>query len=209
MFRLEIEMIPVLKKGLSQLYDIRHFATEFNTGNGVADLVFAQTINDEPLIFNNYGLMSMYIKYFNNFRKLEKSSLITTCTDKTSLNKLLGYLEVHGYVVEKDEFFIRKKKYKPRAEKMISIEAKLRDWRSGINQALRYQFFSHKSFLAFPKEYIHRIDKSLLKDCNVGLIAVSQENIEIMVDPKEKKPEDLTSYYFLSECFAQKAKHHS
>lgn len=207
MFQSEIEMIPVLKKGISQLYDVRYFATEFNTGNGVADLVFSKTVNDDPLIFETYGLMSMYIKYFNDFKRLDKNSLVTSCTDINALNKLIGYLEVNGYVVEKDKFIIRKKKYKPRAEKMISIEAKLKDWKSGVNQALRYQFFSHKSYLAFPKQYIHRVDKLLLKHYNIGLIAVDNENIEIIFDPKEKRPEDLTSYYFLSECFARRVKH--
>lgn len=202
MFEYESDMIPVLKNGLAKLYNTKFFATEFNTGNGIADLVFSKKINKQPLIFNSYRLMSLYIKHFNEIKKVEKEELVSGSSK--SLNELLDILERQGHLTVRNGYFIQKKKYKPHVEKMIAIEAKLKDWKSGISQALRYQFFTHKSFLAYPSEYVHRVDLELLKKCNVGLISVSNERIKIVFDPIERKPIDTTSFYFLSECFAQR-----
>ena len=206
MFKFEVEMIPVLKDGLAKIYKTQNFATEFNTGNGIADLVFAKAINDEALMFNDYSLMSLFIRHLNNTKKLNKDILFENCADKINLRKLLLYLEHNGYVSVEENHLIMTKKYKPHAQKMISIEAKLKDWRSGINQALRYQFFSHKSFLAMPEQYIHRVDTQVLQQYNIGLISVSNKAVNIVVDPIEKKPLDLISYYYLSECFAKKVR---
>src|SRR5260370_31306402 len=206
MFKYEVEMIPVLKDGLARIYKTQNFATEFNTGNGVADLVFSKYLNDQPIIFNDYTLMSLFIRHLNSAKKLDKQILFENFDDKVNIKKLLLFLECNCYVAIGEDQLIRIKKYKPHAEKMVAIEAKLKDWKSGINQALRYQFFSHKSFLAFPAQYIHRVDIKLLQQYNIGLIAVCKDNIEILHDPIEKKPIDLISYYFLSDCFAKKIK---
>ncbi len=95
------------------------------------------------------------------------------------------------------------RKYKAHTQNLFSIEAKLKDWKSGFYQALRYKFFSNKSYLAYPKQYIHRVDLELLKQHNIGLIAVDNDSIEFVYAPKVEKPQDKISHLFLSEMFAQ------
>ncbi|MBK6839005.1 MAG: hypothetical protein IPG90_12760 [Bacteroidetes bacterium] len=56
--------------------------------------------------------------------------------------------------------------------------------------------------MAYPEKYIHRVDLDLLKEHNVGLIAVNLDDIRFVFKPKTEKPQDITSYYFLSEIFA-------
>lgn len=206
MFQFEKEMIPVLRNYLSHEFKTQYFATEFNSGNGVADLVFTTELNEEELIFNDYGLMSLFINNFYKKKKLSKKTLFDNCLDKKKLQTLLHYLLSESYFDLIGNNFIELKTYRPHTENLISIEAKLKDWKSGFHQALRYQFFSDKTFLAFPSNYIHRVDVALLKKNNIGLISVQIDGIEIILNPKEKKPLDLASYYFLSETFAKKCK---
>lgn len=203
MFKLEKDMIPVLQKSLSRQYKTEFFTTEFNTGNGIADLVFTTGLNDEPLVLEDYYLMSIFVKHFSKSKRLSMAALHAKCSDSSRLNKLFKHLEKLNYIKLEDDSFTIKRRYQPHTKNLISIEAKLKDWKSGLYQAMRYQFFSHKSFLAYPEELIHRVDKNLLEQCNVGLISVSKDGAKIIINPKSRKPEDKISYYFLSQSFAK------
>lgn len=206
MFRFEKEMIPVLIDKLSMLYHTGYFLSEFNSGNGVADLVFTTEMSNESLMLNDYGMMSLFISSFLGQKEISKKKLYKQTSDKARLDKLLIYLEDRDYIDFYEENVLLTKQYQPHTKNLISIEAKLKDWKSGFYQALRYQFFSHQTFLAYPSEYIHRIDLNLLKAHNIGLISVSLDGINIVINPKEKKPKDTTSYCFLSENFARNFK---
>jgi hypothetical protein len=199
-------MIPVLVDNLSKVFNTEYITTEFSTGNGVADLVFTTEMNEEKLFLNDYGMMSMFVSLFQQNKKLNSELLYETCFDKIRLKKLLNCLEGDEFICIDGDKIIRTRKYKSHTQNLFSVEAKLKDWKSGFYQALRYKFFSHKSYLAYPKQYIHRVDLKLLKENNIGLISVELDNIEFIYKPKTEKPQDVISYFFLSELFAQKIK---
>lgn len=200
MFNLEKEMIPVLIDELSSMYNTNSFVKEFNTGNGIADLVFTTKINNESIVLNSYALMSTFIQYFHNKKKIS----ISNVNKIPQLRKLFKYLEDNDLVHVNNDYVQLNKPYQPHTKDLISIEAKLKDWRSGFYQALRYQFFSQKSFLAISSEYVHRVDINTLKLSNIGLISVSKNGIEIIFNPKNKNIIDDVSYYYLSELFVSK-----
>lgn len=206
MFKFESEMIPILVSGLSRLYRTNYFTTEFSTGNGVADLVFTTNLSDQSLIFNDYSIMSLFVNQINNKKKINKKQLYDSSVSRVKVKKLIELLELEDFLTANGEHYIQLKNYLPHTENLISIEAKLKDWKSGLYQALRYQFFSHQSFLALPEQVIHRVDKELLKSYNIGLISVSDIDVKIIITPKVTAPTDLTSYYFLSENFAKNFK---
>jgi hypothetical protein len=199
-------MIPVLIDNLSKVYKTEYITTEFSTGNGVADLVFTTKMSDEDLYLNDYALMSLFVNLFQQNKQLTTKQLQQSSIDKTRLKNLLSHLEVHDFIGYDGEIIIRNRKYKAHTRNLVSVEAKLNDWKSGIFQALRYKFFSHQSFLAYPESNIHRVDLDLLKEHNIGLISVGLDRIQFISKPKTEIPKDLTSYYFLSELFAQQFK---
>ena len=206
MFRYESEMIPILTENLSKVFQTQYITTEFGTGNGIADVVLSTALSDESLFFNDYGLMSLFINLFEHNKILTADLIQARQYDKTKLRKLLKHLE-HANYIYFDGLEIKKNwKYQPHTQNLISIEAKLKDWKSGFYQAMRYKFFSYKSYLAFPKTLISRVDLDLLKMNNIGLIAVDKVKIEFVLKPKSEKPVDKISYLFLSEIFAQKFK---
>ncbi|HET9057375.1 MAG TPA: hypothetical protein VFN30_11080 [Chitinophagaceae bacterium] len=206
MFRYERDMIPVLVKNLTKVFNTEYITTEFNTGNGVADLVFSTKLSEERLFFNDYGTMALFVNLFDKNKTVKADSLSNGQYDKIKLKKLLKLLEYEEYIYFEGIEIKTTRNYKPHTNKLISIEAKLKDWKSGFYQALRYKFFSEKSYLAFPKSGIHRVDIELLKNHNIGLIAVDRDKIEFILKPKTEKPQDKISYFFLSEMFAQKFK---
>ncbi|MBK6264586.1 hypothetical protein JKA74_06005 [Marivirga sp. S37H4] len=203
MFRYESEMIPVLIENLTKTFNTQYITTEFGTGNGVADLVFTTEMNEENLFLNSYDMMSLFVSLFQQKQILNSDLLYENCFDKMRLKKLLNCLKSENFICMDGNKIIQKRKYKSHTQNLFSIEAKLKDWKSGFYQALRYKFFSHKSYLAYPKQYIHRVDLNLLKESNIGLISVDFDSIEFVYKPKTEKPQDVTSYFFLSELFAK------
>lgn len=209
MFRYESEMIPVLVDNLSKVFQTKYITTEFSTGNGVADLVFTTEINDEKLFFNDYGMMSLFVTLFQQNKTLKSENIYEKCFDKARLKKLLTRLEGEDYICFEGDYIIRTRQYQPHTQNLFAIEAKLKDWKSGFYQALRYKFFTHKSYLAYPKQYIHRVDQALLKENNIGLISVDETDLEFIFTPVTEAPKDVISYYFLSELFAKEFKSES
>lgn len=206
MFRYESEMIPVLIDNLSKVFKTEFITTEFSTGNGVADLVFTTEMNDEDLFLNDYTLMSLFVRLFQQNKYITKKQLQESNIDKNKLKKLLTHLKVNDFIKYEGEIIKRNRKYKAHTRNLLSVEAKLNDWKSGFYQALRYKFFSHQSYLAYPEKNIHRVDLDLLKEHNIGLISVSVDKIRFISKPQKENPKDLTSYFFLSELFAQQFK---
>lgn len=204
MFRYEKDMIPVLREHLSKIYNTEHFLEEFSSGMGRADLVFTTKEFEQRNTLEDFEAMFYVINYFNT---KNKKIIIADLISKHNLRKdklfiLIQFLKELNYIVDYDEGrIIIKQNYQPCLQDLFSIEAKLEDWKKGFYQALRYKHYSHKSFLAISYKYCHRVDKVLLKENNIGLIAVSPNSIDILINPKKTNPINKTAYYYLSESF--------
>lgn len=56
---------------------------------------------------------------------------------------------------------------------VISIEAKVADWRKAVSQAARNRLFSHRSYVALPENVAERIrNKPILRHLGIGVLAV-------------------------------------
>ena len=204
-FRYEKDMIPVLKNQLSKMYKTEYILPEFDSGNGIADLVFAIDVDSRNGSLVEYDLL---FEIMNSFNKKNKRIKVKDYLKKTFLNKrkvtnLIDFLVINGFAekIDADNILVVTK-YKPPIKRIISIEAKLSDWKSGLYQALRYKAYSHKSYLAISKEFAHRVDKDLLKQHNIGLIVVNSDTIEIAIDVKNEKPSNNVAQAYLSEKMA-------
>ncbi len=208
MFRYEKDMIPVLKEHLSNLFNTNYFVEEFNTGIGIADLVFAKNIGNRNVAIKDFESISWVLKYINASKGKKKS--IQDTVDNFKLNrmkfvKLLNYLEQLNYVsIKENDFFIVHKKVKPRINEFYSVEAKLKDWKSGLYQAMRYKNYSHKSYLAISENFLRFVNIEMLKENNIGLISVSNTSIKILVKPKKALPINEVAHYYLSESFTER-----
>jgi len=196
-------MIPVLVDNLSKVFKTKYITTEFGTGNGVADLVLTTEMNDENLFLNDYGLMAMFVSLFHQNKRISTDVLNEKKLDKNRVRKLLQYLEDDDFILFEGNNIVRNRKYKAHTQNLISVEAKLKDWKSGFYQALRYKFFSNKSYLAYPEHYIHRVDLNFFRKHKNNLISVGHDGIQFIFKPKAERPQDVTSYFFLSELFAK------
>ncbi|MBU1614450.1 hypothetical protein KJ693_03965 [bacterium] len=205
MFTKEKDMIPVLRDKLSVVFDTDFFIEEFRSGNGIVDLVFTTNNFYNRKILDNLDFETVY--FLTNFlnRKNKKRTFEMLSSEsslqKTKIKLILDYLLNSGYIKEKDDYYIVIEIYKAALADLISIEAKIKDWKKGFYQAMRYKYFSNMSFLAISTEYLHRVDLGLLKSNNVGLIAVSKDDVQLIYKPRKKCPTNRISFNYLCEYF--------
>lgn len=184
---------------------------EIDMGYGVSDIFYykisKKTLNKRRDIkvekISDKNLIEVLLK-LNKTRSISFTGLKENLKNFTtySQKKILKYLVENEFIVPKKngEYFQVTKRYLPKIERAIAIEAKLKDWRRALFQAQRYNFVADQSFVALPKEYIAPAIKNLddFKKYNVGLIAVSLEDVEIVFVPEKNsqrfKSEVMTSY---------------
>lgn len=205
MFQLEKEMIPILKRDLPKIFGSTHTAEEFVSGNGRPDLVFACASargsfwKETP---PDYETLHLLIKYLNKEGRIlhVDEVLGVDLSSRKKIQTIIDTLSKLGFVEYKDgSHIVVRRKYQPAAEQLVSIEAKLRDWKSGVYQAVRYKAFSNSSYLAISEQYLEKVDRSLLREHGVGLIAVSDLGATIIVRAKKNKPRSVVSHYYLAE----------
>ncbi len=205
MFRYERDMIPVIQNFFNSKFQNGHSIEEFRAGIGIADFVFTPKINERDYYFNSFETLYHTLKLLN---RKNKKLLLDDFKHRFSKKKTQKLIEKFLLLnlIEKldDNTFFVKSKLSPTITDFYAVEAKLSDWKSGFYQALRYKNFAQKSYLAISTEFIHRVDKDLLKENNIGLISVSHNKTSIIIKPKKKKPNDEIAFYFSGENFTKK-----
>lgn len=107
----------------------------------------------------------------------------------------LGYIKVKGSCIETI------KKVHAVTKNFIAVEAKISDWKSGLEQANRYKQFANEVYVALSEEYADKVDKSKFKEMNIGLMSVSKDNMRILIKAKKKKVEKLDIQYYVMDKF--------
>ncbi len=101
----------------------------------------------------------------------------------------MRFLVSENYVEEvEDDTFRLLGEYRPVAQEIWAVEAKMKNWFEGVCQAKRYQHFAHKVYLAIFAPHRNRVQDETLREQNVGLIAVSQNAAEIVFHPRWIEP---------------------
>lgn len=204
MFERERDMISVLQTELSSMYQTNSFVQELRSGNGVVDLAFT---TGKCQIHKTWELDYQAIHFLTEVVHNKQQELtVDIVAAELSLSKrkasfMLKELVNAGYLHNVKGIYKVKKKYKATLKDIISIEAKIKDWKQGLSQAMRYQFFSNKCYLALSSQYIHRVDVELIRSQNIGLISVYPDYIEILHHPPKKPPINPVSFNFVSERF--------
>lgn len=204
MFRYEKDMMPVLKSFFREKFNQNLFVEELNTGIGIADIVFTQKINKRDYYFDNFELLYHTLTLINRRnRKISEIDFVTRFSKKQIKSIIEKYLTMELLGEYSSDYYYVKNKLTPSIDEFYAIEAKLENWKSGFYQALRYKNFAQKSFLALSSEYIHRVDKDLLINNNIGLISVSKDKTRIIINPPKDNPKDKTAFFYLGEKFTK------
>lgn len=175
----ERTLVQKLDKILKKEFSTNLAFHEFSAGYGIADLVFAPEFSFRKGIVKRTPLTDFNcLKIFLTLEKNEVYSFdqiknLFPSLDIQSVKKNLNFLVSNKYVKKVGQngyAKIRAEKELNKIKKIIAIEVKLSDHRSGLIQARRYQYFADESYLAILKKAEKNINFSEFNKHNIGLI---------------------------------------
>lgn len=200
-FKYEKDLVNELVKILQDEYNIKYVVRELQNGKNIADVVYSKELQRDFAIFDEY-IDSYY--YFNEIITNKKKNINEFNIQNKELlkkfKKFLKKLEKAGYITIKNNKIHIIKKVDIASKNVVAIEAKLSDWKSGLNQALTYKQYSDYVYVAIDECCYKKIDIKLFENNNVGLILVGKGHIKKILNPKkEKEFNDDIKYYMVDK----------
>ena len=200
-FKYEKDLVNELVKILQDEYNIKYVVRELQNGKNTADVVYSKELQRDFAIFDEY-IDSYY--YFNEIIINKKKNINELDIQNKELlkkfKKFLKKLEKAGYITIKNNRIHVIKKVDIASKNVVAIEAKLSDWKSGLNQALAYKQYSDYVYVAIDECCYKKIDVKLFENNNVGLILVGKGHIKKLLNPKkEKEFSDDIKYYMVDK----------
>jgi len=81
-------------------------------------------------------------------------------------------------------------------KEIISIEAKLRNWRKALEQSFNNTLFSSQSYILFPQKNITENLINTYNNTNIGIISFDRSYSVFKKVKRQKIPASLTSWFF-------------
>lgn len=198
----EKELVNKLVLDLQENFGVRYITRELRSGNNIADVVYATDINRNNIVFDEY-FNACY--YFDKIYSHEKISIEDTKISDEMLNKkfhrFLKRLEKLGYIQINGDYIVSIKKVDAVTKNLVAIEAKISDWKAGLEQAMRYKQYANEVYVALSSEYISKVDVQQFKDLNIGLMSVSSEELKILIRAEKQPVDKLDIQYYIADRF--------
>lgn len=207
MFTSEKVLVDKLVIDLQEKYDTQYIVRELRGGNNIADIVYTTDLNRDSIVFSEYFNAYYYFNGIYNKKSvaIKEIQISNPMIDK-KFHNFLHKLEEMGYVRIDSNYITSIKNIDAVTKNLIAVEAKLSDWKAGLEQATRYKQYANEVYIAISSEHINKVDKDLLRDMNIGLMSVSQGNLRIPVKAKKEKVKKLDIQYYIADRFLKQLK---
>lgn len=180
---------------------------EFDSHYGIADIVMGTYLpleNQEPtrktISWNWVGP----IYNLTEDEEIEMDSFIQAygISKTTARARLKEYSEAGFLEKISPRLYKVVREYELITNTIISIEAKLRNWKRALHQAMRYKRFSNISYVLLDRKYIRPALKNihLFEENNVGLLSMEKQSLTTHYTPKEKAVPMTHSFFRLNEA---------
>lgn len=201
-FKYEKDLVNELVKILQEDYDIKYVVRELQNGKNIADVVYSKELQRDFAIFDEY-IDSYY--YFNEIITNKKKNIDELNIKNKDLlkrfKKFLKKLEKAGYITIDNNKIHIIKKVDLASKNVVAIEAKLSDWKSGLNQAITYKQYSDYVYVAIDECIYKKINIKHFEENNVGLILVGKGHIKKVFTPKKEKDFNVDIKYYMIDKF--------
>lgn len=202
MFSSEKELVEKLVLDLQERYNTQYIVRELRSGKNIADVVYTTEIDRSNIVFDDY--FNAYY-YFNGVYSKKKISIDKVGISDTKACKkfyhFLCELEELGYVRIDGHYVTSIKKVDAVTKNFVAVEAKLSDWKAGLEQAVRYKQYANEVYVAISAEYVKNVDKDQFKKVNIGLMSVSEDKLIIPIRAKKEKVEKKDIQYYMTDRF--------
>ncbi|MCG8485169.1 MAG: hypothetical protein MJA31_17790 [Clostridia bacterium] len=194
---LEVEIVQGMNSYLNG-YGIR-YSNEVRMGIGIPDITFNIGANSKIKRLDDYNMLAI-LSYLQN----KKTATYEQIVDYFNIKKarvrqyIICLVNMSLVKVKKEVIRIVKNIFDTKLGTIISIEAKLKDWKNGFLQAQRYLCFSDYSYLALPNDKIKNVDLELLQEKGIGLLSVEKDELVEILKPKQSECCDYNLKYIIT-----------
>ena len=207
MFGSERELVEKLVFDLQERYNTKYIVRELRSGKNIADVVYTTEIDRSNIVFDDY--FNAYY-YFNGIYSKKRISIDEVGISDTKACKkfyhFLCELEELGYVKIDGNYVTSIKKVDAVTKNFIAVEAKLSDWKAGVEQALRYKQYANEVYVAISAEYVKNVDKEQLRKLTIGLMSVSEDKLKIPIRAKKEQVEKKDIQFYMIDRFLKQLK---
>jgi hypothetical protein len=195
----EIDLVNELNREFSK-GNVLH-ANELRMGIGIPDIACLDYFTDIPNI-DNFFVLKLYTHIYHG---MEINELYQTLSiERNRINSFLKVLKNENILEIKDGSILIKRQINfEETPELTSIEVKIRDWKAGLNQAIRYHMFSDYSYLAISADYLHNVKTSHFQEPGIGLISISENNNKLIIRAQKNIGYD-KSYKYIALSLLQK-----
>lgn len=202
MFVNEKALVEKLVSDLRERFGTHYIVRELRGGNNIADIVYSTEINRSNVVFDEYFNAYYYFSDIYNNKKVNLEDVeISDGQIGKKFYHFLQELEDMGYVKIEGNYITSVKKIDAVTKNFIAVEAKISDWKSGLEQAVRYKQYANEVYVALSSEYVSKVDRQQFRDLNIGLMSVSFGKLKIPIKAKKQSVEKLDIQYYIEDRF--------
>lgn len=207
MFVNEKELVEKLVLDLQERFETQYIVRELRGGNNIADIVYTTDINRSNIVFDEYFNAYYYFNGIYNHKKISLDEMkISDERVNRKFHHFLRELENLGYIKISGNYITSVKKIDAVTKNFIAVEAKISDWKAGLEQAIRYKQYANEVYVALCSEYVQKVDRQQFKDLNIGLMSVSAGKLKISVRARKQPVEKLDIQYYIADRFLKQLK---
>jgi len=197
--RFESEMIAPIRKRLSERWKDGLVLEEFGVGYGVADVVAVRPsrlgidrrrrLGQVTALPRRAEVQVLRALQQHDTATFDALIEMTGISPRRLRYETLTFLLREHYIEEVSRGLYRRRgRQQPVAREIWAVEAKMKNWFEGLCQARRYQHFAHRAYLAIFAPHRDRVRDAILREHNIGLIAVSRSRADIVFHPRRRQP---------------------
>lgn len=200
----EIEIVQILNNYFEKNDVI--FANEIRMGIGIPDVMIGLNIPGTHENIVDYYMLKLYDFIRENNISSMPEAVQMSYMPKTNVRRYIYALnEKHILNVVDSKIEVIKAIDWDKVGTNVSIEVKVKDWKAGLFQALRYLSFSDYSYLAIAEDYLKNVDFDQFINAGVGLLSISATEIREIISPIKSKECNCFFKYISISSLLQKA----
>lgn len=194
----ESELVSILNNYLRKNKLI--YANEVRMGIGIPDIVVGCDMPEKHENIVDYYVLKIYSLIIENGINNINQIIELTHLPKVQILKYIHVLEERNIIsIDEDIITINKRIDKEPLGINISIEVKVKDWKTGLIQAQRYLSFSDYSYVALPEQNIKYVKSENFFGTGIGLLSISDNDMKEVIPPlKSTKCDYLFKYISIS-----------
>lgn len=207
MFVNEKEMVEKLVLDLQERFRTQYIVRELRGGNNIADIVYTTDINRSNIVFDEYFNAYYYFNGIYNHKKISLDEMkISDERVERKFHHFLRELENLGYIKISGNYITSVKKIDAVTKNFIAVEAKISDWKAGLEQAIRYKQYANEVYVALSSEYVQKVDRQQFRELNIGLMSVSAGKLKISIRARKQQVENIDIQYYIADRFLKQLK---